>query len=412
MLELLLCSLLTILPDYLYRRCGQGKRIGKEITLFSVWFELRWGIITCLMLTIGLITVIFYNHPSTSSATVFFRTVPVLPETNGRVAEIFVDGISGEVKQGAPIFRLDSSKQEAAVETARRRIAEIDAQLVAARTDIAAAEGRIVEARSAYQQAVDELATKQEIYRRNPGAVATRDIEKLQVVVQGRQGTIDAATAAKEQAETRISTLLPAEKASAEAALAQAQVELDKTVVRAGVSGRVEQFSLRVGDIVNPLMRPAGVLIPQGAGRQGLIAGFGQVEAQVMKAGMVAEATCASKPWTVIPMVVTGTQDFIAAGQVRSNEQLLDPQQVVRPGTILVYLEPLYEGGLDGVTPGSSCFANAYSSNHELIASGQVGALRGLVLHGVDAVGLVHALILRIQALVYPIRTLVFSGGH
>jgi multidrug resistance efflux pump len=411
MLELLLCSLLTILPDYLYRRYGQGKRIGKEITLFSVWFELRWGIITCLMLTIGLITVIFYNHPSTTNATAYFRTVPILPETNGRVAEIFVDGVSGAVKQGAPIFRLDSSKQEAAAETARRRIAEVEAQLVAARTDVAAAEGKIVEAKSSYQQAVDELETKQEIYRRNPGAVATRDIDKLQVAVQGRQGTIDAAVAAKEQAETRISTLLPAEKASAEAELAQAQVELDKTVVRAGVNGQVEQFTLRVGDVVNPLMRPAGVLIPEDAGRGRLQAGFGQIEAQVIKVGMVAEATCASKPWTVIPMVVTGVQDFIAAGQIRSGEQLLDPQQVVRPGTILVFLEPLYEGGFDGVTPGSSCIANAYTSNHDLITSGQVGTLKGLALHGVDAVGLVHAMILRIQALVYPIQTLVL-GGH
>jgi hypothetical protein len=33
MLELLLCSLLTVLPDYLYRRYGQGKRFGKELTL-------------------------------------------------------------------------------------------------------------------------------------------------------------------------------------------------------------------------------------------------------------------------------------------------------------------------------------------------------------------------------------------
>ena len=43
MLELLFRSMLTIFPDYLYRRFAQGKRIGKEITLFSVWFELRWG---------------------------------------------------------------------------------------------------------------------------------------------------------------------------------------------------------------------------------------------------------------------------------------------------------------------------------------------------------------------------------
>src|SRR5688572_12936553 len=76
MLELLLCSLLTILPDYLYRRYAQGKRLGREINLYSVWFELRWGIVACLMLTVGLITVIFYFHPTTTSATLFYRSVP------------------------------------------------------------------------------------------------------------------------------------------------------------------------------------------------------------------------------------------------------------------------------------------------------------------------------------------------
>ena len=131
MLELLLCSLLTIFPDYLFRRYVQGKRLGKEITLYSVWFELRWGITACLMLTVGLITVVFYNHPSTTNVTLFFRTVPIVPETIGRVAEVYV-GVSGPVTQGAPIFRLDSSKQEAAVETARRKIAEVEAAMVVA----------------------------------------------------------------------------------------------------------------------------------------------------------------------------------------------------------------------------------------------------------------------------------------
>jgi multidrug resistance efflux pump len=91
MLEMLLCSLLTILPDYLYRRYRQGKRLGHEITLFSVWFELRFGIIFCLMLAVALITVIFYYHPSTNTATLYFRTVPILPEINGRVSEVNVE---------------------------------------------------------------------------------------------------------------------------------------------------------------------------------------------------------------------------------------------------------------------------------------------------------------------------------
>src|SRR5215216_2272917 len=409
MLELLLCSMLTILPDYLFRRYAQGKRLGKEITFYSVWFELRWGITACLILTVSLITTIFYNHPSTSNVTLFFRTVPIVPETIGRVAETYV-GFTGPIAKGAPIFKLDSSKQEAAAETARRKIAETEAELAVARIDIVKAEGQIQEAKSAYQQALDELETKQELQRRNPGIVARRDIEKLEVAVEGRKGAVAAATATKDAAEARISTLLPAEKASAEAALAQAEVDLEKTVIRAGVSGRVEQFALRVGDIVNPLMRPAGILIPGGAGRAALQAGFDQIEAQIMKVGMTAEVTCVSKPFTVIPMVVTHVQDFIAAGQFRGGEQLVDPQQVARPGTLLVFLEPLYHGGIDDVTPGSSCIANAYSSNHDVIAAPDTGTLRRAALHAVDALALVHALILRLQALVLPFQTLVFSG--
>src|SRR5436853_7523470 len=135
MLELMLCSLLTILPDYLYRRYAQGKRLGKEITFYSVWFELRWGITTCVILTVCLITTVFYNHPSTKNVTLFFRTVPIVPETNGRVAETFVD-FSGPVTAGSPIFRLDNSKQEAALQAAQHKIAEVDGETAFARPDV------------------------------------------------------------------------------------------------------------------------------------------------------------------------------------------------------------------------------------------------------------------------------------
>jgi multidrug resistance efflux pump len=411
MFELLFCSMLTILPDYLFRRFVQGKRFGREITLYSVWYELRWGITGCLILTVGLITIVFYNHPSTTSATLFFRTVPILPETNGRVAQIYLVGTSGPIKKGDPIFRLDSSKQEAAVETGRRKIAEVEAALAVAAADILKADGVLKEAEGTLQQASDELETKEELHRRNPGIVPFRDIEKLQVRITASQGTVAAAAAAKQVAEVRASGVLPAEKRSAEAALAESQVDLDKTVIRAGVSGRVEQFLLRVGDIVNPLMRPAGILIPEGAGQKSLQAGFDQIESQVMKVGMIAEATCVSKPFAVIPMVVTQIQDYIAAGQFRGGEQLIDvQQQAARPGTLLVFLEPLYPGGLDDVTPGSRCIANAYTDYHEQLQAKDLSTTRAVVMHVVTELGLIHALILRLQALVIPFQTLVFSG--
>jgi multidrug resistance efflux pump len=361
------------------------------------------------MLTIALILAVFYNHPATSNVTLFYRTIPILPEINGRVSQVAVN-YRGHVEQGALLFKLDDSKQQAAVETARRKIVEVDADMVVARIDITKSEHQLEGAKSDYQQALDQLQTKEELKRRNSGTVPEREIEKLQVAVQGRQAAVNAATAARDAAREKLSMQLQAAKASAEAALDQAEVELSKTVIRAGVAGRVEQFTLRVGDVVNPLMRPAGVLIPDNAGRT-LAAGFDQIEAQILNVGMIAEVTCVSKPFTVIPMVVTDVQRYIAAGQFRGGEQLLDPKQVTQPGTLIAFLEPLYKGGLDDVTPGSSCIANAYSSNHDEIVAPETGTLRGLALHAVDGLALVHALLLRIQALVLPFKTLVF-GGH
>lgn len=410
MLEILICSMFTILPDYLYRHYQQGKRFGHEITLYSVWYELRWGITGCILLTVLLITVIFYNHPSTSNALMFYRTIPILPETPGRVEEVYVP-VTGEVKQGQKLFKLDSAKQEAALETAKRRVAEIDAQMEMAKADIAAANGQIKEAQGALQQALDDLRTKQDLSQRNAGVVAARELEKLQVTVDAREGQLAAAKAGLQAAETKISTLLPAQKESAKAALDQAQVDLDKTVIYSSVDGRVEQFVLKPGDFVSSIMRPAGIIIPKRVGRRQLHAGFGQIEAQVMKVGMAAEATCMSKPLSIIPLVVVDVQDVIASGQFRAGEQLVDLQQARAPGSITVYLEPLYEGGLDDVTPGSSCIVNAYSSNHERIET-ETNVFKRFALHAIDAVGVVHAALLRSQALQMPVKLLVLSGGH
>ena len=308
-------------------------------------------------------------------------------------------------KAGQPLFRLDDAEQRAAVETARRRIAEVEAETVVAESELATADGQIAEARSSLAQAQEELDVRTELRRRNPDTVAMREIERLQVVVDGRQGSLDAALANKATQQTRIASALPAQKASAEAALAQAQVELDKTLVKAGVDGMVQQFTLRPGDVVNPIIRTGGILVPD-AYREGLIAGFGQIEAQVMKVGMIAEATCIARPFAILPMVVSEVQTVIAAGQIRPTDQLIDVQQMAQPGTITVFLEPLYQGELTGVPPGSSCIANAYTNNHDALADPDIGTGRWVFLHVVDTVGLVHAMILGCRPCGVPVQTL------
>ncbi|MBT7877268.1 MAG: HlyD family secretion protein, partial [Gammaproteobacteria bacterium] len=207
--------------------------------------------------------------------------------------------------------------------------------------------------------------------------------------------------------------VLPSQLESAKRGLEQAEVELGKTTVFAGVDGTVSQFFLQRGDYVNPILRPAGLLIPNDgpeSGRHQIAAGFSQLATQVISPGTLAEVTCLSRPFEVIPMVVTRVQSVVAAGQLRPTDNLIDAQERARPGTLTVVMEPLYEGGMEGVMPGSKCIANAYTNNHDLLASGDIGILDTLFYHAVDAVGIVHAIVLRIQTLIMPVQMLVFSG--
>lgn len=408
MLEILLCSLVTVLPDYLFRRYRQGKRLGHEITLFSVWYELRYGITLCLILTLSLITTIFYFHPSTTAAASVFRTVTILPEMTGRVEETYV-GISQRVKEGDPLFRMDGSRYEADIETAKKRIAEIDARLAVAKAQLAEADAQIAAASAGLQEAQEEFQARVDIQRRSPGAVAAREVDRFEARVASQQAALDAATASRDALLERIDTQLPAERATAVAAMQEAEVELGKTLIVAGTDGVVQQFTLRPGDLVNAMLRPAGVLVPDSK-VDALLAGFGQIESQVVQEGMVGELTCPALPLQIVPVVVTEVQDVIATGQVRPTDRLFDVQEFAQPGTITALLEPLYAGGLARLPQGASCIANVYTSNHERLSDGDLGTFQRIGLHLIDTVGVVHAMLLRIQAVLLPIKTLVLSG--
>jgi multidrug resistance efflux pump len=412
-LELILCSLVTVLPDYLFRRYREGKRWGDQITFFTMWYELRWGITACLILTVSFITVVFYYHPSTTNAGPYFRTIPLLPEGGGRVEEVFVN--NGEtVGTGDPLFSLLDSSQVAAVNVAESQLDQLTSAVAQAEVQLEAANATLVQAESALAQSENELSKKKELSSRGQQLVSKIEIERLENTVAQRKGGVQAAQANVAGVKTQISDVLPAQRQSALRQLEQAQVALDKTIVYAGVDGQVAQFFLQRGDYVNPILRPAGVLIPSDgpeSGRFQIAAGFNQLSAQVIKPGTITEVVCLSKPFSVIPMIVTRVQPVVAAGQLKPADVLLDAQQRARPGTLTVVMEPLYEGGLSDVMPGSKCIANAYTSNHELLEEGDLGFGETLFLHMVDTVGVIHAIILRMQALLMPVQMLVF-GGH
>ena len=403
MLELIFSALITILPDYLYRSRVQGR----EITLYSFWYELRWGITGCAALAITLITVIFYFHPTTSNVISLYRTVTIISDAPGRVEEVYVRD-NQIVKAGDPIFRLDTARQRAAAETAKRRIAEVDAALVLAYSERDVARGNVATAEGEIRQARDELERRENLAQRNSDVVSAQELEALRAALKSRQGALDASKAQRDVVQGRIDNLLPAQRASAEAQLVQAETEIKKSTVFAGTDGTVKQFVLKPGDIVNPILRPAGILVPTSSGRGRFQAGFQQISAQILHVGMITEITCSSKPLTVIPMVVIEIQDAITTGQLRQTDQLIDVQDRVRPGTVLAVLEPVFAGHADAVPRGSTCVGVAYSSHAAQIEAGKIRGISALVMRLVDGMGIANAIVIRAQALLLPIREIVF----
>lgn len=372
-----------------------------------MWYELRWGLTACAILAITLITVIFYFHPSTRNVSASFRTVSVLSDRVGRVAEVYVKN-NVSVNAGDAIFRLDTTRQEAAAETARRRINELDAALELVVTQIAIAAAQLTAAEADLAQARDDLHRRTVLADRNNAVVSEQELERLETAVNRAESQRDGAKSALEGAKIQQTDVIPAQQESARARLFEAETEISLSTVYAEVDGTVKQFLLKPGDIVNPILRPAGVLVPEVTGQGRYAAAFGQISASVLKPGMLVEITCPSKPLTIIPTFIEELQGVIAAGQFRPGDVLLDQQDRSRPGTVTVFLAPIFPEHLIDVPLGSSCVGVAYTSRAQQIEAGEITGFSAFVARLVDGMGIANAIVLRGQAILLPVKALVF----
>ena len=101
-----------------------------------------------------------------------------------------------------------------------------------------AANATLVQAQSALKQVENELEKKRAVSSRGLQLVSQIEIERLENTVAQRRGGVQAAQANIKSVKTQIDTVLPAQLDSAQSALEQAEVELGKTIIYAGVGWR------------------------------------------------------------------------------------------------------------------------------------------------------------------------------
>ena len=202
---------------------------------------------------------------STNDAYLQADQVTVAPKVQGYVEEVQVRD-NQAVAAGQPLVRIDTSSYDAA-------LAQQSASVDARRADITAAERQVVQQRAAVQRAEAELAGARATAAYAAGEAARyrtlsgQGVETAERAAQARNqadqatATVHADEAALNQAQDQVATLeaqggqARAQLAASEAQARAARLNLGDTLIRASISGRVGDRTVRVGQFVQPGMR-------------------------------------------------------------------------------------------------------------------------------------------------------------
>ena len=229
---------------------------------------------------------------STDDAYLQADSVTIAPKVSGYVTDVYVAD-NQTVKVGEPLVKLDARQYQVALDQARAtidaRTADIEhaqAQIEQQRANVAQAQAQQEVAQVSLRHARDEVARYAPLAA--TGAETTERLSELKSNRDQAQATLAANAAAVTAARSQIAALeaqLSQARAQLEAAranAAQSQLDLDNTVVKSALAGRVGDRTVRVGQYVQPGTRMLTVVPVQSTY---LTANFKETQIGRMRAG-------------------------------------------------------------------------------------------------------------------------------
>ncbi|NOR18774.1 MAG: HlyD family efflux transporter periplasmic adaptor subunit, partial [Xanthomonadales bacterium] len=222
------------------KKPGDPVRKWTFITLFAVLLLLVWYLVSDRL------------APFTSQARVHALVVPIAPEVSGTVLSVSV-GNNQRVKAGRELFQIDPERYRLAVETAEADMQTARQSMGASSANVTAAEASLVSAEANLIRSEKDAIRLQRIKDEDSGAISQRRIESAEATLAAARGSVDAARANVEKARQDLGQT--GEQNSrilqAQSALAQARLNLERTVVRAPENGLVTNVRVNKGNYAN-----------------------------------------------------------------------------------------------------------------------------------------------------------------
>ncbi len=186
--------------------------------------------------------------PYTSQARVHALVVPIAPEIPGTVSEVLV-GNNQAVDTGQPLFQIDRNRYQLAVETARANLQKARQATGVSTAGVDAARAAVSSARANLLRADQDAIRLRRIKKEDPGALSDRRIETAEATLSAAQGQLGSAIANLEKARQDLGDAGDnnARILEAQAALEQAELDWQRTTVRAPDDGLVTDVRVNSG---------------------------------------------------------------------------------------------------------------------------------------------------------------------
>ncbi len=190
-------------------------------------------------------------YPSTDDAYLDTNRVDIASQVSGKVAEIYVAN-NEVVKKNQLLVKIASRRYELAVDAAQAKIELVKQELLAQADAVVAAKAKVKQAQAQLQLA--QKTSKRILTLVNQGKASKAEGDAI-------QNKLDVALASLNEASSELSSQQQklgkpgdqnAQRRQAQAALAQARLDLSHTKIKAPHAGIINQFTLRVGDIAVP----------------------------------------------------------------------------------------------------------------------------------------------------------------
>ncbi|HEY0297355.1 MAG TPA: HlyD family secretion protein [Bordetella sp.] len=298
---------------------------------------------------------------STDDAYLQADSVTMAPKVSGYVAEVLV-GDNQAVKAGDPLVRIDARQYQASFDQANATIAARQADIARSEAEIQQQQANAVQAEAqAHMADIKARHASEEVRRYTPLAAAGAETnERLADLVSERDqalAALAANNAAVNVARTQIQVATTqiaqsrAQLTAAQASARQSELDMQDTLVRATIAGRVGDRSVRVGQFVQPGTRMLTVVPVQDVY---LVANFKETQLGRMRPGQPATLSVDALPGVKLHGVV----DSFAPG-TGSQFALLPPENATGNFTKIVQRVPVRirveaGGNADRLLPGLS----------------------------------------------------------